>query len=531
MPFAAFSGQAQDLSGNAVKGVKVEVRREAPGQPLASIYSDRSGAAVLGNPFTTNPDDNGLFRFHAAGGAYRVRLFTDAGFEAIRRYVAIGLGGESDMMGAFNVRDELANPALLPTEANPGDAYLIPNDATPPVKELWVWLSATEGWVNLGSVTGVKGDRGDPGPPGEQGQPGLQGAPGLSPGLFFFFDSATATNADPGAGDVRLNNAVLSAVTQIAIDDQSARGGNPSVAAAIATWGNSTNTTGKGTLRLTKFAAPENFAEYVLTAVIPQVGYRQLAVTHVASAGAFVAGDALAVEFVRTGDKGADGIGAGDVLGPNGGVADGEIPVFDGTTGKAIRGGGSSIAALTNLILSTVRNGVSAAFDTLAELADGLALKLDAALYTAGDVRAKLLTVDGAGSGVDADLLDGQQATAFEPADGNIVKGNATKNLTAGYTATSNNLGNTGSATQQLSFAGGNLVRYVNTQAHSLVPPAAGEGSMIVQITNGTGAGAITTTAFTRRTGDNFTTTVGHNFLCFLSRVNGFTHIHVQALQ
>ena len=41
------------------------------------------------------------------------------------------------------------------------------------------------------------------------------------------------------------------------------------------------------------------------------------------------------------------------------------------------------------------------------------AAKLNAATYTAADVLAKLLTVDGAGTGLDADLLDGQHASAF----------------------------------------------------------------------------------------------------------------------
>jgi len=41
---------------------------------------------------------------------------------------------------------------------------------------------------------------------------------------------------------------------------------------------------------------------------------------------------------------------------------------------------------------------------------------LNAASYTAADVRAKLVTVDGAGSGIDADLLDGQHASHFLPA-------------------------------------------------------------------------------------------------------------------
>jgi hypothetical protein len=47
------------------------------------------------------------------------------------------------------------------------------------------------------------------------------------------------------------------------------------------------------------------------------------------------------------------------------------------------------------------------------------ASKLNAAAYTAADVRAKLLTVDGSGSGLDADLLDGQHASAFAAAGHN----------------------------------------------------------------------------------------------------------------
>lgn len=45
--------------------------------------------------------------------------------------------------------------------------------------------------------------------------------------------------------------------------------------------------------------------------------------------------------------------------------------------------------------------------------ADAIALKLNASSYTAADVLAKLLTVDGPASGLDADTLDGQHAAAF----------------------------------------------------------------------------------------------------------------------
>lgn len=79
-------------------------------------------------------------------------------------------------------------------------------------------------------------------------------------------------------------------------------------------------------------------------------------------------------------------------------------------------------AALTALI-----DSAPGALDTLNELAAALgddanfaatvtaalATKLDASVYTAADVLAKLLGVDGAGSGVDADLLDGEQGAHY----------------------------------------------------------------------------------------------------------------------
>ena len=46
-------------------------------------------------------------------------------------------------------------------------------------------------------------------------------------------------------------------------------------------------------------------------------------------------------------------------------------------------------------------------------LASGLAQKLNSSAYTANDVLTKLLTVDGNGSRIDADLLDGKHASSF----------------------------------------------------------------------------------------------------------------------
>lgn len=55
--------------------------------------------------------------------------------------------------------------------------------------------------------------------------------------------------------------------------------------------------------------------------------------------------------------------------------------------------------------------------DTLIKsISDAITLKLNAASYTAADVLAKLLTVDGSGSGLNADLLDGVDASGYASA-------------------------------------------------------------------------------------------------------------------
>lgn len=88
-------------------------------------------------------------------------------------------------------------------------------------------------------------------------------------------------------------------------------------------------------------------------------------------------------------------------------------------------------SAIDNLV-----GGASSAFDTLKELEDALkdkgdavaainatlATKLDASLYTAADVLAKLKTVHGASSGLDAALLAGQNSAFYRNA-GNLNAG------------------------------------------------------------------------------------------------------------
>ena len=115
-----------------------------------------------------------------------------------------------------------------------------------------------------------------------------------------------------------------------------------------------------------------------------------------------------------------------------------------------------------------------------------------------------------------------QYATALLPAGG--------QTLTGGFYASAYNLGTlSGSATYTPDPINGQFQRAVNGGAHTLNPLAT-DGSVVIQVTNNASAGAVTTSGFTRVIG-SFTTTNGDDFLLYITRINGFSSLYIQALQ
>lgn len=148
------------------------------------------------------------------------------------------------------------------------------------------------------------------------------------------FDSSVSM-ADPGTGDIRLNNATLADVTSIALSASTGDVGNPDFSDYVTTWDDSTNTALYGTIVIKKLGAPQNYAIYSVTGTVTDnTTWLQFTVAYVTSSGSFADADKLAVSFARTGDKGA--AGTGDVVGPAS-VTDGRFALFDSTTGKLIK--------------------------------------------------------------------------------------------------------------------------------------------------------------------------------------------------
>lgn len=102
--------------------------------------------------------------------------------------------------------------------------------------------------------------------------------------------------------------------------------------------------------------------------------------------------------------------------------------------------------------------------------------------------------------------------------------------VTGGARVTSKDLGSMSSGTLTLDTGDRPMQHYLNGGAHSLSPGSNG-GSVILDVTNITGAGAITFTGWTKVSGDSITTTSGHKFRIHCSVGNGGSLAVVQALQ
>lgn len=118
----------------------------------------------------------------------------------------------------------------------------------------------------------------------------------------------------------------------------------------------------------------------------------------------------------------------------------------------------------------------------------------------------------------------------FLRAAGRPLNSAVSDTLTKGFAATSYNAGTQSSGTYTPDPANGNMQYAVNGGAHTLAPPSS-DCHITVQYTNNGSAGAITTSGFTDVSGDSFTTTNGHDFMCYITKLNGFSQLHVVALQ
>lgn len=131
-------------------------------------------------------------------------------------------------------------------------------------------------------------------------------------GLFYLFSDVT-TDADPGAGYLRISHATIASATAAFLDNLDGEGAT--VSAILDTWDDGTSTI-KGQMWVRSLATPTTFHAFNVTgSVVDGTGYRKLTLAHVGGSGTLAAEDEIMVMFVPTGDKGTTGV-AGAWLGP-----------------------------------------------------------------------------------------------------------------------------------------------------------------------------------------------------------------------
>lgn len=114
--------------------------------------------------------------------------------------------------------------------------------------------------------------------------------------------------------------------------------------------------------------------------------------------------------------------------------------------------------------------------------------------------------------------------------DTDVLRADTSDDLTAGFTSTSQDQGTKSSGTFTPSFSTGNIQHCTNNGAFTLGVPS-GNGTMVLDITNAASAGTITTSGWTRVTGDDFTTTNADEFSCFIKVGNSGSVLNIVAMQ
>lgn len=173
------------------------------------------------------------------------------------------------------------------------------------------------------------------------GPAGVAGPAGPNVGLDYQWN--TSTSGDPGSGKLLVNNATPSSATVLHISETNRL--SASQAAYIATWDDSTDTSVKGTLRIVDISAPgTNFLEYQITGSMTDAGgYDTFPVAYVGGAGTLTNNMQVSVAFFRTGNKGADGAGIGDVTAASSFGTDNVLVRADGT-GKGVQATGITVS-------------------------------------------------------------------------------------------------------------------------------------------------------------------------------------------
>jgi len=372
--------------------------------------------------------------------------------------------------------------------------------------------------------------------------------------------STTTTDADPGNGTFRLNNATIASATAAYIDNQDSDA--VSQTGFLDTFDDSTNTIkGKLTIR-SKTSAAVKYVFNVTGSVVDGTGYRKLTLAYVSGSGSITNGMACWLMFDRTGDKGTDGLGTGDASGPASSVS-GNLASFNGTTGKLLQDSGvaaSNVAKLnTANSFSVGGQSVTTAAGQAIGVSGGPAAGTPGLMINslAGVGNAAFMSFNRNGAfagnfGIDTDnkwkfggwshganayailhegLASGTYTGAFTWSGAQTYTGLST---IAGVVSAGVSDGTVASGTYTPNPTTGNFRTVTFNGALTFAAPSlAGAYNMEIDITNGASAGAITWSGFVSGfpKGDAYVTTSAAKFKLHISKTAAGVTAVLEALQ
>jgi hypothetical protein len=364
-------------------------------------------------------------------------------------------------------------------------------------------------------------------------------------GVKFAWESTT-TDTDQGAGKVWLNNGTPSSATVLYVDDVEA--GSVSVNAWVDTWDDVSNTVARGYVYIASYGTTNAILVFKVTGAVTSAStYSKIAVTHVLTVGTISDGDNIGLTFVPSG---ADGSGdmndvVDDTTPQLGGFLDANSKFISHSQGAAIASVAGDTNIWTNFDGNTVHiTGTNAItdFGTPKSAGDSMWVIFDAA---ASVVDSATITVAGntnyQAAANDLALVYALTTSTFlfmpfpnsgsSPVyDADTLKADTDDTLTAGFAATADADGTKTSGTYTPTTAGGNFKTATNGGAHTLAPQSE-VSTIIIQYTNDSSAGSVTVSGWDSVTGDSLSTTNGDDFMCYLTVIGGFQHLHVVALQ
>jgi len=196
--------------------------------------------------------------------------------------------------------------------------------------------TGAQGATGSTGAQGATGSTGAQGATGSGGSTGAQGAEGNFGGATFYYTfESNTTNANPGAGDLRLDNSTQNAATGIYICDTDEDGTD--IASYLQTIDDSTSTI-KGHVKITNKLDSSQFILFTISSLTDNTGYFDITVSPVDSSATspFSANEDILITFARTGDKGDTGsTGAQGAAGAQGATGSGGSTGSTGAQGAA----------------------------------------------------------------------------------------------------------------------------------------------------------------------------------------------------